>query len=96
MRIGSGPFRPRWFQPVLIFWVLTGLPIALVAPIVWITGASFTGEPPPPPQLGSGAWILASAIQLAVFGWVFVTPFALGWAELRYRKAIRALDLNDA
>jgi hypothetical protein len=76
--------------------VLTGLPIFLLAPVVWITGASFTEEPPPPPPFGSGDWLIGAAIWLIVFAWVFATPFVLAWAEWRYRKALRSSEVQNA
>ena len=95
MRIGPGPFRPRWFQPVAIFWTLMGLPIAIFAPIVWITGVAVTEQPPPPPALGTPSFFIAAALKLAVLAWVFVTPALLVMAELKFRRLRREAEMGS-
>jgi hypothetical protein len=76
--------RPKWFTPLLVAWVLTGLPVAIVVPYFWITGTSPTRPPPAPTTVS--AFVIGILLQLLSALYVLGSPIALALAERKYRK----------
>jgi hypothetical protein len=75
----AGPHRPRWFKPVLITWVLSGLP---AIPMGMMYAGSLSPVPMPPrfeSFADAATWGLVAA-------WLYVTPVILVVAERRYRR----------
>ena len=80
--------RPKWFTPLLVGWVLTGLPNAIFVPYLWISGVAVTEAPPP--STGLGGSILEVFVTLLVALFVFGSPIALSLAERNYRRRLHA------
>jgi hypothetical protein len=86
--------RPKWFTPLLVAWVLTGLPAALVGTYFRIAGVSPTEAPPP--LTGFGDFLVELLVDAVVLLYVLGSPVALALAERNYRRRLRASEGMDA